>query len=258
MASTSPRCGPAAGRPVARQYSSRLARPDRCGRKPGPSTNDAEPGQGRRPGVHLAAEDRDRAGVRVHQAHQRAQRRGLAGAVRPEQAENLAVLHPQRQAVHRELPVARNAWSARRSPAAHRRARRISSSRPRLRRSSRISAAAARAAAGAAQAHHGAPLPVTVSAGSVGTVRPARQRDPVDRGRRRGGVGEVGRGQYQPEPVAGREAVVDRRAGVTVTVAAALRAADPQRRGQVIGQDRVAALVHVVDLGEQRHLHRGR
>jgi hypothetical protein len=29
-----------AGRPVARQYRSRLARPDKCGRKPGPSTNE--------------------------------------------------------------------------------------------------------------------------------------------------------------------------------------------------------------------------
>ncbi len=38
MASATSRCASGCGRPVAFQYNSRLARPDRCGRKPEPST----------------------------------------------------------------------------------------------------------------------------------------------------------------------------------------------------------------------------
>ena len=55
--SASARWEPSAGRPVARQYRSRLARPDRCGRKPGPSTNEpsrdsaGDPGCTRRPKI---------------------------------------------------------------------------------------------------------------------------------------------------------------------------------------------------------------
>ena len=53
-----PGAQPPPGRPVARQYRSRLARPDRCGRKPGPSTNEPEPGQRGRAGPDPLAEDR--------------------------------------------------------------------------------------------------------------------------------------------------------------------------------------------------------
>src|SRR6202012_4734601 len=93
---TSAMCESAAGRPAARQYMSRLARPDRCGREAGPPTTaprpdkagePAEPRQRGPPGVDLPAEDRDRARVGMEQAHQRPQGRGLARAVGPEQAQ---------------------------------------------------------------------------------------------------------------------------------------------------------------------------
>src|SRR5262249_26365480 len=76
---------------------------------------------------------------------------------------------------------------------------------------------------------------------------------PVDRGGGRGRVGEIGGGQHEPEPVTGGEVVVDRRQGHGDHPARP-RTADPQRRDELVRERGVARLVHVVDLGEQRHI----
>ncbi len=288
MASTSSRWASAAGRPVACQYSSRLARPDRCGRKPGPSTNDpsrdraGDPGCTRRPKIVIVP---------------------ASGCSRPIRARSVVVF-PAPFGPSSPSIWPRSTRSDRSSTASCPSRYRLvspeissgtparpgtSSSRPRLRRSIRMSAAADQGGGG-----RGPDPPRRPGAGDgqrrVAGHREAGpgQRHPVDRGRRRGGVGEVGRGQHQPEPVARREAVVDRGQGdgdgprsagpdpaaprsvgpdpAAPRSAGPDPAAHPQRRGQLVGQGRVAALVHVVDLGEQRHLaraadpdpHRGR
>ena len=82
-------CDSSVGRPVAAQYSARFSAPDRCGRKPGPSTNAPIRDSTGAPGPHLLAEGRDRARGRPDEAHEHAQHGGLARAVRPEQAEHL-------------------------------------------------------------------------------------------------------------------------------------------------------------------------
>ena len=212
ISSTSARCESPAGRPVARQYRSRLARPDRCGRKPGPSTNEPEPGQGRRPGRTSPPEDRDRARVGLDQAHQHPQRGRLARPVRAEQPEDLAALHPQGHPVHREVTVLEPLGQlgdlqrhAARSPGTGDRSTGAGGARRRGRAASRISPPATAAASGAAQVHHGRP-PLDTSQGRVRRQRRARGRpgDLVDGRGRRGGVAEVGGGQHEPEPVPGR------------------------------------------------------
>src|SRR5262249_506623 len=119
-----PRGGPPpgarGGRPPPRRPAPPPGRPPPAGRgrpppqrrapapPPAPGTREdgAGGGQGGRSGGHPPAEDRDRAGVRVQQAHQRPQRGRLPRAVRPEQPQYLAARHAQRQVVHRELAVA--------------------------------------------------------------------------------------------------------------------------------------------------------
>lgn len=55
ISSACSKCASASGRPVARQYAFRFSKPERCGRKPGPSTSapirdsTGEPGTSRCP-----------------------------------------------------------------------------------------------------------------------------------------------------------------------------------------------------------------
>ena len=112
--------GPAGGLPVQAQVS----RPVRCGRKPGPSTSAPSRRQHRRAGRQAVPEDEDLAGGRLGQPHQHPQRRGLAGAVRAEQADDLSTLDGE---VHRRTPRRsrrRTPCAARARPAACRRTRR--------------------------------------------------------------------------------------------------------------------------------------
>ena len=59
---------------------------------------------------HIDAVDDDAAAVWLHHARQHAHRRGLAGAVGPDQAENLAAIDGETQAVHGG-ELRQTAWS---------------------------------------------------------------------------------------------------------------------------------------------------
>ena len=105
MASASSRCASSVGRPVAAQYMRRLSCPDRCGRKPDPSTNDPSRESTGEPGLDAVAEHPDVALAGGDQPHEHAQRGGLARAVGAEQAEDLAVADREVHAVDRPEPV---------------------------------------------------------------------------------------------------------------------------------------------------------
>ena len=83
----------------------RFSRPDRCGRKPGPSTSapsrdsTGAPGTSRWPKTSISP--RGRPG----QPHQHPQRGGLAGAVRAEQADHLSALDGEVDRGHGDEPV---------------------------------------------------------------------------------------------------------------------------------------------------------
>ncbi len=85
----------ASGRPVAAQYSSRLARPDRCGRNPGPSTNDPSRPSTGDPGTTRTPEHPQLARGRPDQTHEHPQRGRLPRPVGTEQPQHLAALDPE-------------------------------------------------------------------------------------------------------------------------------------------------------------------
>ena len=74
------------------------------------------------------------------------------------------------------------------------------------------------------------------------------------RGRRRwGGVGEIGGGQHEAEPVPGGKPVVHG-GELDSDHAPSGRPGDPQRRDKLERQRHVASLVDIVDLGEKRDI----
>ena len=101
----SSRCASSGGRPVAAQYSVRLSRPDRCGSSPVPSTKEPSRESTGAPGTRLVPEDADPSLGRPDQAHEHPQRRRLARAVGPEQAEDLAAPHLEGQVADGDEPV---------------------------------------------------------------------------------------------------------------------------------------------------------
>jgi hypothetical protein len=188
----------------------------------------------------------------MQQAHERAQGGGLARTVGPEQAEDLPPFHPQRQVIHRQLAIPEPLGQA--------------SDLQRHIGEFRHEAAPAAGPAGHQDQRGGhqrgrgrCPHPPRHPAGDHGQRRvpghghaPPGQCQLVDGRPGRAGVGEVGGGQHEPEPVAGREVVVEPGQRHT-DHPATLCAGDPHRRHQLAGQGGVARLVDVVDLGEQRH-----
>ena len=239
----------------------------------GPFHERAQPGQRRRAGTDLLAEDRDRPGVRVDQAHQRAQRGGLPGAVRPQEAEDLAPLHAQRQPVHRELavPVAlgqtgdlqgysgitgdHGSGPQQTSPRETSPCETTRAPPPGQQDHRRRGQRGDRRGPG--PPGRAAPRDLQRRIRRHGQVR-GGQRHPVGRCRPRRGVAEIGAGQDQAEPVSRGELVVHRgqrhgdgpawgrpAAGRTVC-----RTGYPHRRGQAERQRGVPGLINVVYRGE--------
>ena len=105
ISSASSRWASSAGRPVAPQYSSQVLPAGQVRQEAGALDERADPGEHRRARADGVAEDRISPLVGRDQAHQHAQGRGLARAVRPEQAEHLALLDPEGQVADRAVPV---------------------------------------------------------------------------------------------------------------------------------------------------------